>query len=1439
MLSFLFCNFARSYNDYDDVEHAGDFTYFINKKNEAVIGIYKSDHKAAIDTEYTGQITIDNTINHDGVDYPVARIGNFAFFNTQIHAITIKGSVKKLGTYCFAECKCLDIIDLSKTKVKEIPAFCFYNSAIKNVVLPEDCVSFGEMAFASTPLVALTIPNTLTDFGNMSVFNCKQLKALDFSNTQITSFQPCTFKNCYSLADVKLPTKITSIPEELFVNTKIKTIDVPETVTFIGQKAFRHCTKLQTFKFPTKVYQIGEGAFRECASLDNIDMSNLNISELSTSLFRNCDSLRTLKLPKILTGFGDYALSGTSIVELVLPADIIKVGKGVYSWCVSLKKADISALTLETIPPEMFRMCTHLKSISLPGKINLIGKKAFEHCVTLPEIDLSKAPITVIGTAAFSQCSSLKTILFAESITTINASAFASTSISEFTVPPKLATLGDSAFYSCRKLKIADLAQSGLTELPDFSFALCTSLSRITFPAKLSTIGEYALSGTALTTVALTSQIKLIKSRAFANCDSLKNVDMSQTKVTVLNGTFRGCINLATFKLPPELTCIEDSPFLGTALIPLPIPESLTSLGPGALANTTFNGQGLPGILTSIGDYAFAWCASLQSIDLSHTSISSIGNYAFFNSSLKSIIWPKSITLIGSRIFELTKIEEFVVPESVTNLSYGAFEKSTIKSIDMSASSIVELENRTFAHTPLLRTVILPKSLTKIGKHCFFNCGLTQIEFPPSLEYIGPASFGNTHNLQSINFQNTKVENITEAAFFNSSVRAVIFPTNCTIESWAFACSDITLLDGNIRQLGYFSFFFCHNINHISLSQDSTFTDVPDHCFSHCEKLQEISLPHNLTGIMAYAFNNCSTLKQINIQDTQLRIIGTAAFANCTKLSGYTLPQTCTQIGDEAFMNTSIFGIEIAKEVSSIGVGAFRACTHLNSVSMSQSSITVISNRCFAGCFKLEDVQFPPRLERIGNYAFLECGIKNVVVTDSLKILGRMAFSGCHLLENVDLSKASMNVLACGAFSNCTKLSSIILPEKLVEQNAKTPYWVWNSFNVLTNFYNQTGNDDESQDEVVAEYSEPHEFVLAQAGTFSNAISLKSLDLSKTAMKNIEPWFFYNSSKLTSVSFPPTLQTLGEGALANTGIDKIELTSTVNNIGPSAFRGCSKLEDAQLKSVNVTQLGSSMFFGTSSLKKCTLPQNLTTMGSFFFFNSSIPHVEIPPNVDYIGRSAFAFSGIETIDLSKTKITRIPDHCFLNASNLKHVNISSETKVIGRSAFANSGIEKFILPEGIEYIEPFAFFGCYNLKYVDLTHGKINRLPYALFSHCTSLEEVHLPSGLKYVDESSFEACTSLDRVYYLGCNVIETSALANIETSKPVRVLVLENYPHREFLGVRVEAFYDSGLEDEIEFSLCAKKGIIKDPRPRFVPRPKYPKGDDGKLMRITYNEND
>jgi len=538
-------------------------------------------------------------------------------------------------------------------------------------------------------------------------------------------------------------------------------------------------------------------------------------------------------------------------------------------------------------------------------------------------------------------------------------------------------------------------------------------------------------------------------------------------------------------------------------------------------------------------------------------------------------------------------------------------------------------------------------------------------------------------------------------------------------------------------------------------------------------------------------------------------------------------------------MNTSIFMMEIGKEVSSIGVGAFRACTHLKSVVMTQSSITVIPNRCFSGCFKLTDVQLPLKVERIGNYAFLECGIKSVVVTDSLKILGRMAFSGCYLLESVDLSKASMNLLACGAFSNCSKLSSIILPEKLVAQNAKTPYWVWNSFDVLTNLFNQTGNDDESQDEVVAEYSEPHEFVLAQAGTFSNDISLKSLDLSKTAMKNIEPWFFYNSTQLTTVSFPPTLESLGEGALANTGIDKIELPPTVSYLGPSEFRNCHKLQEANLKDANVTQLGSSMFLGTKSLKSCVLPQNLTTMGSFFFFNSSIPTVDIPPSVEHIGRSTFAFSDVQKVDFSKAKIQRVPDHCFLNASMLKEVNISSSTKIIGRSAFANSGIEKFVLSEGIEYIEPFAFFGCDKLKHVDFTHSRINRLPYGIFSHCISLEEVRLPSGLMFVDESSFELCTSLERVYYLGCNVIETNALANIETKSPVRVLVLENYPNREFLGIRVEAFYDSGLEDEIEFSLCAKKGVVKDPKPHFVPKPKYPKGDDGKLMRITYNEND
>ena len=139
--------------------------------------------------------------------------------------------------------------------VKSIPKDAFRNSQIAKVVLNEGLKSIGDMAFFNSTVQEIVFPSTLEQLKEDIFYYCYNLKKADLSKTKITKLPASTFVYA-GIEEVLLPVTLKEIGSQAFLKTsQLKTIEIPENVSTIGQEAFRE-SGITTVKLPNGVTNI-------------------------------------------------------------------------------------------------------------------------------------------------------------------------------------------------------------------------------------------------------------------------------------------------------------------------------------------------------------------------------------------------------------------------------------------------------------------------------------------------------------------------------------------------------------------------------------------------------------------------------------------------------------------------------------------------------------------------------------------------------------------------------------------------------------------------------------------------------------------------------------------------------------------------------------------------------------------------------------------------------------------------------------------------------------------------------------------------------------------------------------------------------------------------------------------------------------------------------
>ena len=185
----------------------------------------------------------------------------------------------------------------------------------------------------------------------------------------VTAIGERAFVRCY-LTSIDIPNSVTSIGQYAFYGCgSLTSIDIPNSVTSIGRYAFYDCSSLTSTDIPNPVPSIGDYAFYGCSSLTSIDIPN-SVTSIDNSTFSNCPGLTSIDIPNSVTSIGYSAFQDSSgLTSIDIPNSVTSIGWYAFSGCTGLTSAKIGS-SLKILSPgwllsTVFDDCKALMSISV------------------------------------------------------------------------------------------------------------------------------------------------------------------------------------------------------------------------------------------------------------------------------------------------------------------------------------------------------------------------------------------------------------------------------------------------------------------------------------------------------------------------------------------------------------------------------------------------------------------------------------------------------------------------------------------------------------------------------------------------------------------------------------------------------------------------------------------------------------------------------------------------------------------------------------------------------------------------------------------------------------------------------------------------------------------------------------------------------------------
>lgn len=887
-------------------------------------------------------ITITKVSNEGG------KIESYAFYK---FGYSLDPSQTEIKITCTIEKP--DDVKGQETQLPVIKTYAFYQSGIKEINLPHmksidenafqycyhlagsqqslEVDEIKESAFDSDNI--LTFPTIISkNIHNYAFKNCHNLAPSTITILQTDHFGGTigkkAFLNCQSLEstliinepdepkdDVDDVKHYSTIDNDAFKNSGIKTLNLPKIMKSIGTSAFENCVlltgtsdgnlninniQLKTFKGDknlklTKITanQISSEAFHQCyelgADIEIIDKKD-DVYEtlIGPNAFEDCRKLGKLTIdisyteltnkPSLRTidekAFYNSGLNG----KLTIPFSVYDLGPNSFSYCRSLETVEFESHSLiqQEIQEEAFLHSGIKGTLTIPSSVVTVGESAFSNtgiteliiegsAFTTTESGEIKGINTEIQDKAFYNCKSLATLTFKDGFINLDqknknnepivCKTFQGCPINKLELG-KIKIIPKEAFYGIRTLPQTIKIPETVTDIRERAFAECPNIKNVNFEEN--------------------SQLTNINEAAFYKCSALSSVSIPFGVERINPYTFYKCTSLEKLELQDSVEDIDDYAFYGCTNLkkPLDMPKRLKTIGKSAFQDCTSLDISLtlPDTLTTVNDKAFFGCGKLQGDLTFGRSIETIGKFAFrdcgFNGNLN---FPdfyydengRGLTIKEGAFYGCSSFKgDLTLPQKkdsnedlVPVLSNDVFHGCSGFDGQLNLPNKIETINQgTFYGCSLLNGDISLMKLKSVGQYAFYDC---------------------PHLTGTLNLEDLSDPTINKYAFYN-----------------------------------------CQGLNSLILKPEKTYT-VKEHAFDGCSGLEGTLDGCKFSKIEKYGFARCSGLTGPLNFDDKTKEIQEHAFVDCTGFSDQLsfvldsneapLPDNTLKIGYRAFKGCTGF----------------------------------------------------------------------------------------------------------------------------------------------------------------------------------------------------------------------------------------------------------------------------------------------------------------------------------------------------------------------------------------------------------------------------------------------------------------------------------------------------------------------------------------------------